>query len=376
MSADRPRILLIARAYPPTVGGMENFAHQLNVHLPLYAQVTSLINHRGKKALPVFLPWVLAAATVRVRRERIDVVHLADALLAPVGAALKLTTGVPVTASVCGLDVTYGNRAYQAAIPAALRRLDMTMPISAATMSAMRERTGASPPARVIPLGVNAMPPETPAAAARLRGLLAVANDRPVLLTVGRLVPRKGVAWFVSNVLPSLPAHVIYAVVGQGPERAAILRTAAVAGVADRLRLLGRVDAELLAAAYARADVFVMPNVPINRDMEGFGLVALEAAASGVPVVAAELEGITDALQDGGNAVLVPASVANGYVRELSRLIDMPVGGRRAIGAAFAAYTRERYGWDRTARLYVEVMGSVLRDGRHQHVPGAAIEER
>lgn len=355
---------------------MENFAHQLSVHLPDHARVTTLINHRGKKALPVFLPWALASAVVKVRRGQVDVVHLADALLAPLGAALKLATGVPVTASVCGLDVTYTNRSYQAAIPRALRRLDMVMPISAATMRAMRERTGDAPLARVIPLGVNPMPPATPEACAEIRRLLAVADTRPVLLTVGRLVRRKGVAWFVSNVLPSLTEDAVYAVIGEGSERDAIVRAAAAAGVTERLRLLGRADAGLLAAAYARADVFVMPNIPVAGDMEGFGLVALEAAASGLPVVASALEGITEALQHDRNATLVAASDEHAYVRELSRLIEMPVEARRAIGAGCAAYTQEHYGWDRTARLYVEAMGSVLRDGRHQHVAGTPVEER
>ena len=154
----RLRILFIARAFPPTVGGMENLALQLSEHLRRHADVTMLINRRGKKALPFFLPYATLAAIKAVRQKRIDVVHVADALLAPVGAAVKLATGVTVTSSVCGLDVTYANRAYQTVVPRALRRLDMTMPISTATMTALRDRAGSSPRAQVIPLGVNPLP--------------------------------------------------------------------------------------------------------------------------------------------------------------------------------------------------------------------------
>ena len=60
--------------------------------------------------------------------------------------------------------------------------------------------------------------------------------------------------------------------------------------------MIGEVSDDMLAAAYRSADVMVMPNIPVRGDMEGFGLVALEAAAAGLPVVASRIEGITDAI--------------------------------------------------------------------------------
>lgn len=372
----RPRILFIARAYPPTVGGMENFAYQLGAHLRQHADVSLLINHGGKRALPAFLPYALASAIGTVRRGRIDVVHLADASLAPLGAALKLMTGVPVTASVCGLDITYPNPAYQALVPRALARLDMTMPISGATMAAMRQRTGSAHRSETIPLGVNPLPSPSARAARELERLLALPSGRPMLLTVGRLVERKGVAWFVRHVLSALPDDVAYVLIGEGPQREAIARAAREAAVSLRVHLLGRVSDELLAAAYARADVFVMPNVPVAGDLEGFGLVALEAAAVGLPVVASRLEGITEALQDGRNATLVPALDVAAYADALSGLISLPAADRRARGVVAATYTGERYGWERTAARYVEAMRLVLPDRRDDDVAGAAVERR
>lgn len=355
----RLRIAFVARAYPPTLGGMENFALQLREHLDAYAQVTPIVNRRGKKALPAFLPYAALRATYLARTGRVDAVHLADALLAPVGAAVKSATGVVVTSSVCGLDVTYPNRVYQAAIPPALSRLDAAMPISTATEAAMRVRAGDGVASHVIPLGINPLAPPA-CSPADWRELALRLGGRRVVITAGRLIERKGHAWFVRDVLPRLDADVTYLIVGAGPQGGAIEAAATAAGVADRVVMAGRLSDAALAAAYGRADVFVMPNVPVSGDMEGFGLVALEASASGLPVVAARLEGITEAVHAGGNGVLVEPLDGAAFGAALAALLDRPAADRRAVGQASAAYTRQSFGWDRTARRYAEVIGGIV----------------
>ena len=354
-----PRILFIARAYPPTVGGMENFAQRLCEGLEAHAEVTTIINHHGKKALPAFLPYAAAKAIRLARRGDVDAVHLADALLAPVGAVIRRLAGVPVTVSVCGLDVSYTNRAYQAIVPRALRRLDLAMPISAATDAAMRARTGDAPSSQVIPLGVNPLPLPMvmPPDAASLQALVA---RRRVLITVGRLIERKGHAWFTRAVLPLLPPDVVYVVVGAGPQREAIAAAAEDAGVGDRIVLTGRLDDNALACAYAMADAFVMPNLPVAGDMEGFGLVALEASAAGVPVIASRLEGITEAVHHGGNGILVDPLDAPAFAEAILDVLDRAPGARKALGETFAAYTHEQFSWDRTAARYAEAIADVI----------------
>src|SRR5258708_21300008 len=84
--AHRPRVLFIARAFPPTVGGMESLAYQLAEHLRSRVELTTLVNRRGKKALPAFLPYATVGSIRTVRRARVDVGDLGDALFAPVGA--------------------------------------------------------------------------------------------------------------------------------------------------------------------------------------------------------------------------------------------------------------------------------------------------
>lgn len=354
------RLLFVARAYPPTTGGMEMCAHHLHKELSDIADVTAMINHRGKRALPAFLPYAALAGIAAVKRHRIDAVYLADALLAPAGAAIKAATGVPVIATVHGLDVTYDNAVYQRTAIPALRRLDAVMPNSNATRGALHGRTGARPPSTVVPLGVNPVPPPSRDAARAFERMLDVRPEQPVVLTVGRLIERKGAAWFAAEVLPQLPDDLIYAVVGEGAQREAILAAATAAGVAHRVRVLGRVDDDMLAAAYERADIFVMPNIPVAGDIEGFGLVALEAAASRVPVIASRIDGIVDAVRDGKNGLLVDPLNAAAFAREIRALLAMPAYERAALAASFSACTLETYGWPRAARRYLDLIEQLL----------------
>ena len=368
----RLRVLFVARAYPPTVGGMENLAFQLREHLNEFFDVVPLINRGGKKALPAFLPYAAMTAARLARSGRIDAVHLADALLAPVGAMVKAVCDVPVTASVCGLDVTYANRGYQAIVPRALRRLDIVMPISRATEAAMRQRTGIDAPrSQVIALGVNALPAADAQAQAEFAAAAGSLIDQRVILTVGRLIERKGAAWFAGQVLPRLPEDVTYVIVGEGPQREAIAQAADAAGVMHRVRMTGRVSDRAVSAAYARADVFVMPNVPVQGDIEGFGLVALEAAASGLPVIAADLEGIREAVLHKRNGVLVRPRDAAAMTSAVGSVLDLSSSARRSLGLSNAHYTNREYGWRKTASRHAEAIASLF-ESPERALPKAA----
>lgn len=374
-TAGQMRLLFIARSYPPTLGGMENFAYWLSESLQQQADVTMLVNRRGKRALAAFLPYALCSALHLARKNRIQVIHLADALLAPLGVVLKKVTRLPVTSTVCGLDVTYRNRFYQSVVPRSLAYLNMTMPISKATEEEVCARAGKATPTVVIPPGVSPRPEPGPAAIRAFQSLAAIGTGHPLILSVGRLVKRKGVAWFAQNVFPRLPNDAIYVVIGEGKEMDVIRTAASAAGVADRVRLIGRVSDDVLSAAYGRANIFVMPNIPVPGDIEGFGLVALEAAASGLPVVASRLEGITDAVHHQRNGVLLTPVAADDYVATITDLLQLPQQQLRALGAAFANFTQEHYGWHRTARRYLNVMREIVALGSPPGLPATDGEE-
>jgi phosphatidylinositol alpha-1,6-mannosyltransferase len=159
-----------------------------------------------------------------------------------------------------------------------------------------------------------------PGVARSLRERLSLQGKR-VILTVGRLVERKG----HDNVIRALPAiiqHVpdaIYLIVGTGPNEHALKQLAVDVGVQpDRVRFCGYVSSEELTAYYSICDVFVMPNREVEGDIEGFGIVFLEAGAQEKPCIGGQSGGAGDAIIDGKTGILVnpysPSAIANAVV--------------------------------------------------------------
>jgi len=232
-----------------------------------------------------------------------------------------------------------------------LRRFAAYVCISEATRAAAID--AGLPPARLHVIGIGIDPP--PTVDQRVR-------EEDVLLFVGRLVERKGLAWFVRDVLPALAAarpSLRLAIVGDGPQRGAVEESARALGNERRLIWCARDEAEKT-RWLARATLCIVPNVRLRGDMEGFGIVALEAAAAGCPVVAADLEGLRDALCGGRAGTLVPQGDAEIWIRVIGELLRDP-GERMRRAEAACAYVVRHCGWDGVvgayARLFVEVSG-------------------
>src|SRR5690606_21320998 len=109
-----------------------------------------------------------------------------------------------------------------------------------------------------------------------------------------------------------------------------ILEAARANGVLSRVHLLGRVSEQQLTSVYRGSDLFVMPNVPIPGDMEGFGVVMLEAGANGLPTVGSDLEGIKDVIMPGSNGHLVPTENPEAF----RAVVTHYVNDRDALNAA------------------------------------------
>jgi phosphatidylinositol alpha-1,6-mannosyltransferase len=188
-------------------------------------------------------------------------------------------------------------------------------------------------------------------------------HDRLLLLTTGRLVKRKGVAWFISHVLPAIAdkyPNVLYVVAGEGEQRRAIEDAVQKMKLDGNVKLLGLVSDELRRALYLSSDVFVMPNIQVDGDMEGFGIVALEAATAGLPIVASNLEGIRDAIKDGQNGTLVESADSDGFIREVSQLLASK-GTREMSGTKACRYTLKHYSWPHVAGAYGAVYDTLIK---------------
>lgn len=364
------RIVYISRKHPPSTGGMQKLSQRLLSELRRRREVLAIVYDCPRFLLMPFLLWVITRLLwhLTVARRTMHVVHFGDPLLA-VAAPLCKARGVPTVATVHGLDITYRSRLYQWLLDVGLRQVDRFACISGAAREACLRRGIPPHKCEVITPGVDLVvdPSRAEHEKAALQRSLRVERADLVLLTVGRLVRRKGVLWFVEEVVPRLVRRVPslrYLVVGDGPDRESIERAASRAGVRDAVVLTGRVSDERLTACFAVADVFVMPNVTVSGDMEGFGLVALEAAAAGLPVVAADLEGIREAIAHEENGLLVAAGDAEAFVEVILGLAQNPEA-RQQFGCSAREYTLRTYSWGQMAEAYLDFYGRVAAEGRH-----------
>jgi phosphatidylinositol alpha-1,6-mannosyltransferase len=218
--------------------------------------------------------------------------------------------------------------------------------------AALLERFGVAPgDVRVAYPGVDParFRPDVDGAAIRRR--LGAERD-PLLLSVGRLQRRKGhdvAIRALAALAPRLPS-LRYAVVGTGEEQDSLRRLAEECGVADRVHFEGAVSDADLPAYYAACDVFVLPNRKEGEDIEGFGIVFLEAQASARPVIAGRSGGAPEAVSDGETGLLV----AGEDVGELARAVEQLISSaelRAKLGAAGRVRVLRDFTWDRAAAV-------------------------
>ncbi|MGH8081524.1 MAG: glycosyltransferase family 4 protein, partial [Lysobacter sp.] len=172
----------------------------------------------------------------------------------------------------------------------------------------------------------------------------------------------KGALWFVQKVMPRLHsanARIELDVVGDGPERAEIEAAVKRASIGSVVHLWGDLDESGKAERLARCDLVLMPNRQVDGDPEGFGLVALEAAASERYVLAADLEGLRDAIGDPRIGSLLPTENADAWFEAIRALLADPAG-LRAKGEAARAYASEHCSWRTMGLRYAERLDELV----------------
>lgn len=387
-------ILFVSHSLPPVdrplsnVGGMQRVAAKLHDELAAHSTVT---------LTPVLLrsPWrwvhlrvvpFLARAAWHIRRAvargDVDVVLFSSMVTATLALPLRGLFdrhGVTAAAIVHGLDVTTSFPPYQWLVPKVFGALDAVLPVSRATAAACETRGLAHSKVHVVPNGIDLerFPPLADRATMRatLREALAterhpLPDDALLLCSVGRQVERKGFAWFVEHVMPRLPSQVHYWLAGDGPRADAIQAAIDRHHMGGRVRLLGRVSEADLVRLYRGADLFIMPNVPVEGDMEGFGIVMLEAGQCGCPVVASRLEGIQDVVTNGVNGQLVEPEDPEAFAEAIRVYCDHPERLEPDAERA-ATHVAHTFGWRAVADQYVETLAACRPGGATANLAAA-----
>jgi phosphatidyl-myo-inositol dimannoside synthase len=377
------RLLFVSHSFPlagqplSNVGGMQRVAVELHDALDAHPDVelSSLLlrstsRWTGFRTAP-FLAGLLRRIPRVVREREIEAVVFSSMVTASVMPLLRKELdrrGVAAVAIPLGRDVTLPSRAYQRLLPSVLRSLDLLLPISRATAGECIARGAPAGAVEVVPCGVDVsrlpLPADRGAARSELLGALhslghSLPPDALLLLSVGRHQERKGFHWFVEHVVPTMGPDVVYLLAGSGPMTGRIRSSVARLGLQSRVKMLGQVSDEALGVLYRGADLFVMPNVEVPGDMEGFGVVMLEAGVSGLPVIAADLEGIRDVIAEGHNGHLVPTGSAADFIGGIERYLD-----RRLLASASraaAAHAATKFAWPSIAECHLEVIRDACR---------------
>lgn len=185
----------------------------------------------------------------------------------------------------------------------------------------------------------------------------------PVILSVGNLVPRKGhdmVIRAMPVLLGSVP-QLTYLIVGDGPCRTDLGELAAALGVREQVRFAGAIPWATLPEMYALGDVFVMPSREDLEacDVEGFGLVYLEANACGLPVVGGRSGGIPDAVEHGVTGLLVDPTDPEALAGAILRLVEDPELARR-LGHQGLRRARAEFQWSEVADRVQRVIDDMV----------------
>ncbi len=345
MPGTDPRIMFVTRKWAPAVGGMETYSMRLTEALGKIEPV-EVVALRGKAngmppgAIELLLFPLQVLTRWFARRLSPDVLHVGDMALWPMGLLGRLGRTTQVVLSAHGTDAGYQRRGglkgrlYGAYLKLGARLLRKATIIanSRATAEALTE-TGWSP-STVVPLATNLTGPDPD----------GCHNGR--ILFVGRLKRLKGFGWFVREVLPLLGPEMEVEVAGTGWDGGE-------QSVLDdpRVNFLGSLHGDDLVTAYRQAMCVIAPNISTGTgEYEGFGLVAPEAASCGGVMLAADRDGLRDAVVDGKTGYLVESGDARAWADAINRVAAMTVDQRRAFLENATATAREIYCWERVAR--------------------------
>ena len=365
------RTLVVTNDFPPRLGGIQAFVHSLAVRQPagsvvVYAssapgfaefdaaQPFPVVRHPTSLLLPTRGAARRAAAIARAY-------HCTSVLFgaaAPLGLLAPALRRAGVARSVA---LTHGHEAGWAALPGArylLRRIgssvDVVTYLGEYTRSRLSRALGPRVRLERLAPGVDTSLFTPAADGARVRRALGLA-DRPVVVCVSRLVPRKGQDVLIRALsrVRSAVADAALLLVGGGPDLRRLQRVAASSGVTDAVVFTGGVARDELPAYYAVGDVFAMPcrTRRAGLDVEGLGMVYLEASATGLPVVAGNSGGAPDAVIEGETGYVVDGRSVAEVADRVSSLLSDP-GLARALGEQGRQWVEREWQWDAvSARL-------------------------
>ena len=371
------KILYISHLHPPAdaplknMGGMQRVSLQLvetlkrNSDIELETvKLEAEWGSIGTKTAFFLLETVLKLPKL-VSHYNADVILFSSMVTASIAPLIRKKIKIPMVTINHGHDVTLSVRLYQRYLKTVFNSLDGIISVSEATRKASIKRgmdpgKGISLPNGFSPEDFNSG--ECDKQIARnllLKKLDLPLNGNKVLLTTGRLIKRKGHEWFISKVLPEIQTEVVYIIVGDGPELDRIRNAVRSSPHIRNIFVLGSQPDNILQLAYCAADLFIMPNIEVPGDMEGFGVVMLEANLMKTPVIGSDLEGIKDVISPGKNGYRVEVGNNKLFAYEIDRVLREELD---TLSESSRSYVFSKFTWENVSQRYVEYLKTAIRN--------------
>ncbi|PEN12318.1 glycoside hydrolase [Longibacter salinarum] len=379
------RLLFVTQDFPPAVGGIQTYSWELvrrwsdvgavHVIAPSHKDASDVDTSLSARVTrvptaPETLPLRGIPSIIRVARSfQPDIAFHGQWHTLGASLLAQRLTGFPrrIVCAAHGRELLFNplhsiplvRSTYTLLRRSLLRIPDLFVPVSRYTADLLHSEGVDPARTHVMPNGVDPTRFQ-PLTHSNVRAQLDMA-DRPTLLTVGRLVPRKGLDTTICalrSVLKSVP-DAQYLIVGSGPDQERLQHLVSHHDLTDSVHFIGRVAWDSLPQYYNAADVFVMPSREDPPDVEGFGLVFLEANACGTPVVGAAAGGVPDAIIDGVTGYLVPPADPDALADVLVDLLKHPARARE-IGQVGRLHTEGEASWDHVANAMLHEIRATL----------------
>lgn len=365
----KPRVLLISRNLPPLVGGMERLNWHMADELSKYTDI-KIIGPKGAaalkpknlkltevplKPLPLFLLVALIKGIWIALRWKPDVIFAGSGLTAPIVWITSKLCSARSVVYLHGFDITVKNKLYQLFWSPTFRNLDTVIVNSTPTKKFALTAGIAEKKIHIIHPGTTL--PQAP----RPKHVIYEFKKRhhlvnkKILLSVGRLTTRKGLKEFVTLALPAIvqaEPKTLLLIVGETPKnslgasmqtQAEIMAAAKLNHIEEHIKFLGVItDRAELSTIYEAADLHIFPVRDIPDDPEGFGMVAIEAAAHGIPTVAFATGGVVDAIKEGQSGYLTRSGDYNELAKSTINIIQNTSLDWKLTAKSFAL----RFSWE------------------------------
>jgi glycosyltransferase involved in cell wall biosynthesis len=391
-------ILFVSHKYPPTIGGMEKQSFELINGVKKYVKVYVIVYEAGKSKFRFFASLNKRIVSLCQKNPGITIIHYNDGLMAAMCLRHTGYEHLKRTVTLHGLDVVFPNNIYRRSILPEYKNFDRIFAVSTATAQACIER---GIPANKISIVNNGVDVSIADCKPRpdLHSYLAQQyqlriDDKRVLVCMGRAVKRKGFSWLIRHVVPALQGNFVLLIIGPYKSKNSLTDNVIAAlpkrlrrvvtlflgwpadeqnirklltqpGIADKVKHLGKLPFEDILQVLMAADAFIMPNIPVSGDIEGFGLVGLEACLCGTKVFASGIEGITDVITHEKNGYLLPPGKKGIWAKTLNSFIADP-DMFDLTSEEIKAYSLAHFSWDKMVQQYLQCFSDITAGSKKQ----------